>query len=122
MTLVYVAGPFRAKPDAANQWVQWQNVLRAAALALEVWKVPGAVAICPHLNTAFYEGSAPAETWLNGDLEILRRCDAVLMTRDWELSEGARAEKAFAEQHGIPVLHSVAAVASLVRKETFGIA
>ena len=103
MKLVYVAGPFRAKPDPRNQWQQWENIRRAAALALEVWKL-GASCICPHLNTAFFEGAAPAETWLHGDLEQLRRCDAVLMTPDWLDSVGARAEAEFAQTHGIPVL------------------
>lgn len=102
MKLVYVAGPFRAKPDPRNQWVQWENIRRASALALEVWKL-GASCICPHLNTAYFEGAAPAHVWLDGDLEQLRRCDAVLMTPDWRRSAGATAEHDFAVAHGIPV-------------------
>lgn len=106
MKLVYVAGPFRAKPDPSNQWVQWQNVLRAAALALEVWKL-GAACICPHLNTAFYEGSAPANVWLEGDIEMMRRCDAVLMTEDWMNSTGAIAERSHAHAEGVPIFYDI---------------
>lgn len=110
MKLVYVAGPFRAKPDPGNQWVQWENIRRAAALALEVWKL-GASCICPHLNTAYFEGAAPADVWLSGDLEQLRRCDAVLMTPDWELSTGARAEHDFARKHGVKVFYDLKSLA-----------
>jgi nucleoside 2-deoxyribosyltransferase len=105
--LIYVAGPFRAKPDPANQWVQWENIRRAAALALDVWGL-GAACICPHLNTAFFEGAAPAETWLNGDIEMLKRCDAVLMTEDWQRSSGATAERDIAIEYGIPVFYDIA--------------
>ena len=88
MRVVYVAGPFRA---GANQWKQEQNVRRAEALALDVWKL-GAVAICPHSMTRFYQGALPDDVWLDGDLELLHRCDAILMMPDWEQSMGARAE------------------------------
>ena len=70
--LIYVAGPFRAP----NSWEMEQNIRRAEALALEVWKL-GLPAICPHANTRFYQGAAPDEVWLEGDIEIMRRCDAV---------------------------------------------
>ncbi len=106
LKLIYVAGPFRAKPNPQDQWVQWQNIMNAAALSLEVWKL-GAVAVCPHLNTAFFEGSCPAETWLQGDLAILDRCDGVLMTPNWHYSEGARGERDFAVSRRIPVFFSL---------------
>lgn len=100
--VVYVAGPFRA----VNQWEQEQNIRRAEALALEVWRA-GAVAICPHLNTANFQGALPDSTWLDGDVEILRRCDAILLTPDWERSVGASAELAFAVSFGLQVLRSI---------------
>ena len=97
MTVVYLAGPFRAP----NSWEIEQNIRRAETLALEVWRA-GMACICPHANTRFYQGAAPDKVWLKGDLELVRRCDAVLLTPDWIRSTGARAEKAFAEHHGIP--------------------
>lgn len=98
MRVVYVAGPFRA----ANQWEQEQNIRRAEALSLEIWKL-GGVALCPHLNTRYFSGALPDETWLEGDLELLRRCDAVLMVPGWSLSHGARLEMAFASDHNIQI-------------------
>lgn len=102
MKVVYVAGPFRG-PDS---WAIEQNIRRAETLSLEVWKL-GAAAICPHTNTRFFQGAAPDHLWLDGDLAIVAKCDAVLMTPDWSRSVGATTEKAFAQARGIPVFDSL---------------
>lgn len=96
--LVYVAGPYRAY----NERTVSLNIHRASELALKVWEL-GAVAICPHKNTAYFGGALPDEVWLQGDLEIIRRCDAVIMLPAWQTSQGATAEEAFAASKGIPV-------------------
>lgn len=98
MKVVYIAGPFRA----VNAWEIEQNIRRAEQLALTIWRM-GAAVICPHTNTRFFQGAAPDHVWLLGDLEILRRCDAVMMAPGWEHSEGAQAEREYAAQHKIPV-------------------
>lgn len=98
MKLIYVAGPFRG----ANSWEVENNIRRAETLSLEVWKL-GAAAICPHTNTRFFNGAAPDEVWLSGTLEMLRRCDAVILTDDWKRSSGACAEVAEAFKRGIPM-------------------
>ena len=100
---MYVAGPFRGP----SHWAIAENIRNAERLALEVWR-RGAAAICPHANTAHFQDAAPDHVWLDGDLELLKRCDAVLLTPDWERSNGACAEKATAEAARIPVLFSVA--------------
>ena len=87
MKVVYVAGPFRGP----SSWDIAENIRRAERLALEVWRL-GAACICPHANTRNFQGAAPDAVWLRGDLELLARCDAVLMTDDWQRSTGARAE------------------------------
>lgn len=103
MKVVYVAGPYR-DPSA---WEREQNVRRAEALALEVWRTGKAVAICPHTLARFYEGAAPDSVWLEGDMELLRRSDAILMTDDWRRSSGAYAEHKWALQRPMPVLYSL---------------
>ena len=45
--------------------------------------------------------------WLKGDLAILAKCDAMILTEDWERSEGAVAERELALEHGIPVFHTL---------------
>lgn len=105
MKLIYIAGPFRAPTD----WDRENNIRRAEALALEVWRA-GFAALCPHCNTRFFDGAAPDYIWLEGDLEMLRRCDALLTTPDWQLSKGATAEVHFATKKNIPVFHSLDAL------------
>lgn len=100
--VVYVAGPFRGP----NAWEIEQNIRRAEELALEVWRL-GCAAITPHCNTRFFHGSAPDEVWLEGDLEILRRCDAMILTKNWALSSGTCAEIQEAEQHGMPIFETI---------------
>lgn len=100
--VIYIAGPFRGK----DHWEIAQNIRRAETLALEVWRM-GAAALCPHLNTMHFQGAAPDQLWLEGDLAMLAKCDAVLMTEYWERSAGARAEREFAAGRDIPVFFSL---------------
>jgi hypothetical protein len=104
MRLIYIAGPYRAP----TEWALVQNIRRAEALALQVWKL-GAACICPHKNTALLGGCCDDSIWLEGDLEMLRRCDAVVCTDDWQRSEGARNEVIEARRLNIPVFETIAA-------------
>jgi hypothetical protein len=100
--VVYIAGPFRGP----NAWEIEQNIRRAEALSLEVWRM-GAAALCPHTNTRFFQGAADDSVWLDGDLELLARCDAMLMTPDWERSTGAKAEREWASVHDMPIFMDI---------------
>lgn len=71
-------------------------------MALEVWRA-GAAAVCPHANTRFYQGAAPDEVWLAGDMEILSRCDAILVCPGWANSSGTVGEMIRAIKLKIPV-------------------
>ena len=111
MRIVYIAGPFRA----VNSWEIEQNIRRAEALALEVWRL-GAAALCPHANTRFFQGAADDAVWLEGDLAMLRRCDALITTERWERSTGAQAEVAAARVWGLPVFHLLSQLAAYLSK------
>ncbi|HQE20292.1 MAG TPA: hypothetical protein PK607_17460, partial [Aggregatilineales bacterium] len=69
--LVYVAGPYRA---ATVDGIR-ENIEAARRVARRLWQA-GYPTICPHMNTAFMDGAAPDEVWLQGGLVILERCDA----------------------------------------------
>jgi len=97
--LVYVAGPYNAPTD----WGIECNIRRAEAAGINVW-TSGFVALCPHKNTAHFGGLCPNEVWLQGDLEILSRCDIIFMVQGWEASKGATAELQFAREHDIPAI------------------
>ncbi len=102
MKVVYIAGPYRGP----NAWDIEQNIRRAEELSLEVWKI-GAAALCPHTNTRHFQGAAPDDLWLEGDLEMLRRCDAVLMVPGWQRSQGALAEREEALVRGLQVFYNI---------------
>ncbi len=102
MKVVYIAGPFRG-PTA---WDIERNVRRAEELAFEVFKL-GAMPLTPHANTRFFHGQGPDAFWLDGTLELLRRCDALITVDDWARSSGARGEVSDASARGIPVFHNV---------------
>ena len=102
MRVVYVAGPYRA----ANAWDIEQNVRCAEEAALGVWRA-GAAALCPHTMTRYYQGVLPDRTWLEGDLEMLTRCDALLLVDGWEKSLGTQDELALAVGLDIPVFTSL---------------
>lgn len=110
MKVVYIAGPFRS----ASQYIKGEqdafgvqrNIMAAMAVALEVWRL-GAAALCPHGNTFCFQGAANDKIWLEGDIELMKRCDAVLMTPDWARSSGATAERDEAVHAGIPVFYDL---------------
>lgn len=94
--LIYVAGPYAG--DTAR------NIEQAAQIAAELWALGHAV-ICPHTNTANFEKRVNVnfEQWIAGDLNMIARCDAVVLTPDWAGSPGVLIEKNYAEALGIPV-------------------
>ena len=57
-----------------------------------------------------YPGTLPDEFWLEGTLELLRRCDAVFLIPGWEQSTGSRSELDEATRLGLPVFDNVEAL------------
>ncbi|MCP4967400.1 MAG: DUF4406 domain-containing protein [bacterium] len=102
MKVVYIAGPFRG-PTA---WDVERNIRRAEELAFEVANL-GAMPLCPHTNTRFFDGTLTGDFWLRGTMELLRRCDAMILTPDGENSAGASAERVEAELIRMPVFYNV---------------
>lgn len=111
--VVYIAGPYRAKCE----WDVVQNIRAAESLALSVWRL-GAVALCPHKNTALFGGAADDSYWLEGDLELLRRSDAVVLVKGWESSSGAIEEVLHAIYRDIPVFTDLNYLAIWIYHET----
>ncbi len=98
--LIYIAGPY--SPD--NGMTIKDNISKAESYARKCWEnnIP---AICPQKNTAYMDDIMP-EYFYMGDLDILERCDAVLMVDGWEKSFGARMERIHALRNNIPVFES----------------
>jgi uncharacterized protein DUF4406 len=102
MPVVYVAGPFRA----ATAWKRHRNILEAEALAFRVAEL-GAMPLCPHTNTANFDGELTDGFWLAGTLELLRRCDAAVFTDRWDESRGAIAERHFCKETRIEIFEAL---------------
>ena len=96
--VVFVCGPFRAGPHGTVK----QHVKRAEEAALEIWKM-GAVVLCPHLNTANFDGLLPDERFLEGAIELMARSDSVYMLQNLEFSIGAKRERAIAQERGMRI-------------------
>lgn len=65
------------------------------------------MALCPHLNTAHFDADSklPDDVWLNGDLVMLARCDALVTVPGWQSSAGATDEVYLATDTGIEIWH-----------------
>lgn len=99
MKVIYIAGKYRGP----NAWAIEQNIRAAEEVAARVWAA-GHVALCPHSNARhMLPGLVSDDAACDGNLELLRRCDAVLLVSNWQDSAGARAEVAEAERLGLPV-------------------
>lgn len=110
IAVVYIAGPY----SDANPLEIERNVRRAEHLAYEV-EALGAAAVCPHTNTRFPDSRTPYEQKVRTTLEVMRRCDAVIFTSDWERSSGARDEHAEALRRGMPIFVDTAPTAHGLR-------
>ena len=107
MKVVYIAGPYRANTLHGIRL----NIRRAEEAAIGIWQM-GCVALCPHKNTALFDGLADDSIWLRGGLELLRRCDALLVLPNSENSKGTQAEIELAGELGIPVYYSMSSLRS----------
>ncbi len=74
--LVYIAGPYSNGGSTREE-----NVALARKVAREYW-CKGYAVICPHLNTHDFDDEISYEDILAGDLEIVRRCDIIVMLPD----------------------------------------
>jgi hypothetical protein len=98
----YIAGAYRGKSVSEIR----RNIDKAREVAERVWAA-GHVAICPHLNTAFMDGVAPDEVFLEGDLIILKFCQNMILVDGWQNSSGTKNEIEFAKKNKIDVYDSI---------------
>jgi hypothetical protein len=110
MKIIYTAGPIRHEGSWENTNEIHANIELARMIARKLW-VMGWSVICPHANTEFMDGpDIPCGTFINGDLEIISRCDAIYMLPDWESSNGAKMEHRKATELGIPIYYNLGEV------------
>jgi hypothetical protein len=92
------------------------HYLTALAVSAQLWESQ-VLHYCPHRNSPQVGTTdVPYEAWMAMDLEVLRRCNYILMAGDWHQSAGCRRELAFAMQLGMPVVYTVEAALALDRQ------
>lgn len=99
MKAIFISGPI----TAPTFYQVNQNIRRAEAIAVRLLKKGWSVH-CPHKNSEFLQGALHKhpeedfERWMAVDFEMLSRCDAVFMMRNWRKSRGAKMEHAEAKR------------------------
>ena len=102
MKVVYLASPYRTNSD----WRKYQNIQNAHSSAKYIWD-NGCVCINPIGNSAWMGGEIPEKVFLDGDIEILKRCDAIFMNFGWQNSKGCVMEWEYAKNNNIPVFYKL---------------
>jgi len=111
--VVYIIGPYRMskkgkyRKGLIGKIDRLRNIWRIRRIAKELWK-RGIYVICPHLNTAMMDGICDDSVFLKGDVEILKRCDALIVgDENITGSEGCNLELKVAMENNIPVIYDV---------------
>ena len=103
MKLIYLAGKLSGK----TIWEREKNIREAEEAALRIMKKLDVAVFCPHTQTRFYGDEMEWQEWIDRDLEVLKRCDAIYFVGDyWRDSKGAMAEYQFALRQEIPIFES----------------
>ena len=115
MKLIYIAGAYRGK----DSHTILMNIYNAEALGMDlVTYIDNVYPVVPHNNTRFWEGLKSPEFFIDGTLELMRRCDAVLVqTIRVETSKGTAGEIEEARRLRIPVFYSIAEVREWMSQE-----
>lgn len=106
---IYLATPY-SSPDSALQECRFEEAARIAAGLMSF----GLRVFCPIAHShpiavlgGVGEDGGSLDFWLNQDLWVLEGCDLLVVAHmdGWKNSKGIKAEIAFAEATGIPVVH-----------------
>ena len=97
--LVYISGPY-------TEGV-WEINVREAILAADEIHRNGHTPFIPHAMTSLWALVRPKmkDEWIEIDLQILSRCDALVRLAG--TSDGAEIEVEYAHKNDIPVYHGV---------------
>ena len=100
MKIAYVAGPYNAPTPAEHR----EKIEAAGDVAYTIARtIGGWWPVCVHTMARDWFGFVPEPKAIQGDIELLKRCDAVVLTIGWQHSKGTRKEIVAAKEAGIPV-------------------
>lgn len=107
LKIFYLAAPYRGKTINETR----ENIRYAESVAAKL-RAQGYYVFCPHMNTAFFDGIADDQVFLDAGIEFLNRCDAIeflnrcdalVLAGKWMDSVGCCAELRAAEERHMPV-------------------
>ena len=105
MKLIYVAGKHTADTHSGIG----DNIRKAETLSIKLFNKNWSV-FTPHKNTAHYEiydavSHLDFDFWMKVDIEVLSRCDAIIMLKNWQNSRGSKVEHEYAQKHNIRIFY-----------------
>lgn len=97
--IVYISGKYSGDVD--------KNIRNARNKAIELWNL-GYTVLCPHNNTSHFSETEECsyDDYIEGDLQLLSRCDTIYMLEGWDESKGAKIERDFARMQGIHIVYN----------------
>lgn len=98
MKVCYLAHPY----SASSEWAKYTNVISAHFWARAIWR-KGWACISPVSNSAWMDDGQDYEVFMDGDLAILARCDALCVAPGAGLSAGCQREIERAKLLGMPI-------------------
>lgn len=101
MKLAYIAGPYRA-PTQEGIELNIASAKKIASLVAQMGYAP----LCPHMALGGMDKILPAlgdDFWLAASMEMMRRCDLVVLCHGASGSAGTQAEIDEAKRLGIAV-------------------
>lgn len=110
--LVFISGKFTSATAGDER--------ECVALARDVGELVRSldlVPLIPHIAVLRPTSGEPESVWrvaMRDSLEMMSRCDAVLMLPNWRASRGARIERWIARRQGMPVFDSVLDLAAAI--------
>lgn len=97
--VIYIVGPFRG-PD---HFIIAENIRNAERAGLQVAKA-GAIPLIPHSMYSHFQDALPDDFWLAADMQLLYRCDGLVLLATWPTSRGASAEREEALHLDMPIM------------------
>jgi hypothetical protein len=106
--ILYIASPYSHPDRKVEQW-RYEMVQEEVARLHGPDVYPYSPIVYTHVMAQRYDLPTEADYWKNHNEAFLRQSHKliVLMLEDWDKSVGVRAEIAFAESLGIPVVYLV---------------